>query len=217
MLVKDWMSKELITVNENISMMKALRIIKDHKIRRLPVVNNAKLVGIITDRDLKEASPSKATTLDVHELYYLLSEIKIKDLMSKNPITIRPDESVEKAAALMLENRISGLPVVENGNLVGIITQTDIFKVLTSLTGIYRGGIKIALDLPEIPGTTQTVINTIRKYGGRIMSVMTSYDLPEEGHRHVFVRTKYIEGEKLDKLLQELNKHFRVLYTIKER
>lgn len=216
MLVKEWMSKKLITVNENISMVKAIRIIKDHKIRRLPVVNNSKLVGIITDRDLKEASPSKATTLDVHEIYYLLSEIKIRDLMARNPITIGPDESVEKAAALMLENKISGLPVVENENLVGIITQTDIFRALTSLTGIYRGGIKIALDLPDIPGTTQAVINTIRKYGGRIMSVMISYDLPEEGHRHVFVRVKYVEGKKLDKLIQELNKHFRVLYTMKE-
>jgi len=216
MLVKEWMSKKLITVDENTIMMKALRIMKDNRIRRLLVVKNRELVGIVTDRDLKEASPSKASTLDVHELYYLLSEIKVKDLMAKNPITIGPDESLEKAAALMLENKISGLPVVENENLIGIITQTDIFRALTSLTGIYRGGIKIALDLPEIPGTTQAVINTIRKYGGRIMSVMTSYDLPEEGHRHVFVRAKYIEGKKLDRLLQELNKHFQVLYTVED-
>jgi len=216
MLVKEWMSKKLVTVDEDTSVMKALSVVKEHKIRRLAVVNNAKLVGIVTDRDLKEASPSKAATLDVHETYYLLSEIKIKDIMAKNPITIGPDESVEKAAALMLENKISGLLVVENENLVGIITQTDIFRVLTCLTGIYRGGVKIALDLPEIPGTTQVVINIIKKYGGRIMSVMTSYDLPEEGHRHVFIRTKYIEGKRLDRVLQELNKHFQVLYTAKD-
>lgn len=165
MLVKKWMSEKLITVDENTSVIKALRVMKDHKIRRLPVVKNGELVGIVTDRDLKEASPSKATTLDVHEIYYLLSEIKIKDIMAKNPITIGPDELVEKAAALMLGNRITGLPVVENENLVGIITQTDIFRVLTSLTGIHQGGVKIALDLPEKPGTTQAVINIIRKYG----------------------------------------------------
>ncbi|HIC91414.1 MAG TPA: CBS domain-containing protein [Syntrophaceae bacterium] len=216
MLVKKWMSTKLITVNENTSMMKALRIMKDNRIRRLPVMKDEKLVGIITDRDLKEASPSKASTLDVHELYYLLSEIRVKDIMAKNPITIRPDESVEKAAVLMLEKKISGLPVVENENLVGIITQTDIFRVLTSITGIYQGGIKIALDLPDIPGTTQAVINTIRSHGGRIMSVMTSYDVSEEGHRHVFVRTKNVEGKKLDKLLKELNKHFYVLYSVKD-
>jgi acetoin utilization protein AcuB len=134
--------------------------------------------------------------------------------MAKNPVTITPHESMEKAAALMLENRISGLPVLENGKLVGIITQTDIFKVLMSITGVYRGGVKIALELPEIPGTTQAVINSIRRYGGRIMSVMTSYDVPEEGHRHVFVRTKHLEGEKLERLLAELSKQYRVLYTV---
>lgn len=216
MLVKNWMSTKLITIDENTSMMKALRIMKDNRIRRLPVMKDEKLVGIITDRDLKEASPSKASALDVHELYYLLSEIKVKDLMTKNPLPIGPDESVEKAAVLMLDKKISGLPVVENKNLVGIITQTDIFRALTSITGIHQGGVKIALDLPDIPGTTQAVINTIRSHGGRIMSVMTSYDVPEEGHRHVFVRTKDMKGKKLDKLLEELNKHFYVLYSIED-
>lgn len=196
--------------------MRALRIIKDHRIRRLLVVEKGKLVGIVTDRDLKEASPSKATSLDVHELYYLLSGIKVKHIMAKNPITITPHESVEKAAALILENRISGLPVLENGDLVGIIAETDLFKVLISVTGIYRGGVKIALDLPEMPGTTQAVVNTIRRYGDRIMSVLTSYDVPEEGHRHIFVRIKYLQGEKLDKLLRELNKQYHILYTVRD-
>jgi len=216
MLVKNWMSTKLITVDENTSMMKALRAMKDNRIRRLAVVKDKKLVGIVTDRDLKEASPSKASALDVHELYYLLSEIKVKDIMAKNPLTIGPDESVEKAAVLMLEKKISGLPVVENKNLVGIITQTDIFRALTSITGIHQGGIKIALDLPDIPGTTQAVINTVRSHGGRIMSVMTSYDVSEEGHRHVFVRTKNVRGKKLEKLLKELNKHFYVLYSVED-
>lgn len=217
MVVKEWMTKELITIEENVTMMKAIRIMRDNNIRRLPVVKDGKVVGIITDRDLREASPSKATTLDIHELYYLLSDIKVKDLMTKNPITIGPDESVEKAAVLMLNYKITGLPVVdETKNLVGIITETDIFKVLTSVSGIYQGGVKIALDLPEIPGTTQAVINVIRSFDGRIMSVMTSPDVSEEGHRHVYIRIKDIEGEKLDKLIKELNKHFLVSYVVKD-
>lgn len=216
MLVRDWMSSKIMTVDENTSMMKAVRIMKDSKIRRLPVVKDKKLVGIVTDRDLKEASPSKATTLDVHELYYLLSEIKIKDIMTKSLIAIGPDESVERAAVLMLENKISGLPVVEDDKLVGIITETDVFRVLTSITGVHRGGFKVALDLPEIPGTTQAVINSIRSHGGRIMSVMTSYDVPDEGHRHVFVRIGNIEGERWEKLLKELKTHFHVLYTVED-
>jgi acetoin utilization protein AcuB len=147
MLIKGWMTSDVMTIDEDTSMMKASQIMKENNIRRLPVMHKGKLVGMITDRDIKEASPSKATTLDVHELYYLLSELKVKDIMSKNVYTIGPEETVEKAAVKMLEHRISGLPVVnEKGKVVGVITQGDIFKVLVSLTGIYRGGIQFAFN-----------------------------------------------------------------------
>lgn len=100
-----------------------------------------KLVGIISDRDLRDAAPSKATMLDVYELNYLLSSMKISDIMTKNVVFVRPDETVEFAAVLMLENKISSLPVInEEDNLVGIITQTDIFKVLINIAGVYGGG-----------------------------------------------------------------------------
>jgi len=126
MLVKDWMSKEVIVLDENASIMKASQIMKENNIRRIPVVRGGRLVGIISDRDIKEATPSKATALDVHELYYLLAEVRVKDIMTPDPITVRPEDTVEYAAVLMLENRISGLPVVdEKGQVVGIITQTD--------------------------------------------------------------------------------------------
>lgn len=216
MLVRDWMSTKLITIDENESITKAMGIIKDHKIRRLPVVKDDKLIGMVTDRDLKEATPSKVSTLDIHELYGVLSKIKVKDIMSKSLITIGPDESVEKAAVIMLENKISGLPVVQKDALVGVITQTDVFRVLTGITGIYRGGIKIALELPEVPGTTQSAVNIIRSHGGRIISVLTSHDISDEEHRQVFVRTVDVEGEKLDQLLQELGKSFKILYTVQD-
>ncbi|MBA4395561.1 MAG: hypothetical protein C0407_18570, partial [Desulfobacca sp.] len=109
MLVKGWMTSDVITIDEDTSMMKASQIMKENNIRRLPVMHKGKLVGMITDRDIKEASPSKATTLDVHELYYLLSELKVKDIIKKNLFTIGPEETVEKAAVKMLEHRISGL------------------------------------------------------------------------------------------------------------
>ena len=114
MLVKGWMTSDVITIDEDTSMMKASQIMKENNIRRLPVMHKGKLVGMVTDRDIKEASPSKATTLDVHELYYLLSELKVKDIMKKNLVTIGPEETVEKAAVKMLEHRISGLPVVND-------------------------------------------------------------------------------------------------------
>ena len=215
MLVRDRMSRTVITLDEDTPIIKALNIMKDNNIRRLPVTKNEKITGMVTDRDLKEATPSKVTSLDVHEIYRLLSEIKVKDIMSKDILTIGPDESIEKAAMLMLKKKISGLPVIEGGKLVGIITQTDIFKALVDISGLNRGGIKIAIEIPDIPGTTQEVINMIRAHGGRILSVMTSYDADKEGHRHLFVRTD-VEGKKLQELLEIIGKRFRVLYAIKD-
>jgi acetoin utilization protein AcuB len=215
MLVRDRMSRTVITLDEDTPIIKALNIMKDNNIRRLPVTKNEKITGMVTDRDLKEATPSKVTSLDVHEIYRLLSEIKVKDIMSKDILTIGPDESIEKAAMLMLKKKISGLPVIEGGKLVGIITQTDIFKALVDISGLNRGGIKIAIEIPDIPGTTQEVINMIRAHGGRILSVMTSYDADKEGHRHLFVRTD-VEEKKLQELLEIIGKRFRVLYAIKD-
>ena len=190
---------------------------KENNVRRLPVMHKGKLVGMVTDRDIKEASPSKATTLDVHELYYLLSELKVKDIMSKNIISIGPEDTVEKAAVIMLEHRISGLPVVnEKGKLVGIITQGDIFKVLVSLTGVYRGGIQFAFNLEDRPGSIKEVGDMIRKHGGRMVSILTSYDMCDEGCRHVYIRIKDMPEDKLKALTEELDKNFIMLYTTKD-
>jgi acetoin utilization protein AcuB len=217
MLVKGWMTSDVMTVDEETSMMKASQIMKENNIRRLPVMRKGKLVGMVTDRDIKEASPSKATTLDVHELYYLLSELKLKDIMRKNVITVGPEETVEKAAVKMLEHRISGLPVVnDKGKVVGVITQGDIFKVLVSLTGIYRGGIQFAFNLEDRPGSIKEVADMIRKHGGRMVSILTSYDMCEENCRHVYIRIKDISDEKLKALTEELDKNFILLYSVKD-
>ena len=114
MPVKDWMSKDLVTVEEDTSIMKASRIMKQHNIQHLPVLNQGRLAGIVSDRDLKEATPSKATTLDIHEMYYLLDKITVKSLMPKQLFTIAPGDTVEKAAAVMLKHHISALPVVDD-------------------------------------------------------------------------------------------------------
>jgi len=217
MLVKGWMTSDVMTIDEDTSMMKASEIMRENNIRRLPVMQKGKLVGIVTDRDIKEASPSKATTLDVHELYYLLSELKIKDIMSTHVFTISPEETVEKAAVKMLEHRISGLPVVnDKGKVVGMITQGDIFKVLVSLTGIYRGGIQFAFNLEDRPGSIKEVGDLIRKHGGRMVSILTSYDMCDEGCRHVYIRIKEIPEDKLKALTEDLDKNFILLYMVKD-
>jgi len=218
MLVKGWMTTDVITITEDTSVMKASQIMKEHDIRRLPVMRDGKLVGIVSDRDLKEASPSKATTLDVHELYYLLSELKVKDIMAKKLVTIGPDDTVELAAVKMLERRVSGLPVVDNnGRLVGILTQNDVFKVLIAITGIYRGGVQFAFNLPDRPGTIKDVADIIRKHGGSMVSILTSYDQCEADCRNVFIRIQPLPEEKLKAMTEELEQNFILLYVAKDQ
>ena len=187
MLVENWMSKDVVTVDVNDSMQDATRLLKKHNIRGLPVIENGKLVGIVTDRDLKRASASDATTLEIHELLYLISKIKVKEVMTKDPITIPLDYTVDEAAEVLLENKLSGAPVVDDkGQLTGIITQTDIFRVLVSLTGVKKPGIQFAFQLRDYPGSIKKVADIIRKYGGRIMSILSSHD-NQVNYRHVYI------------------------------
>ena len=135
MLVKHWMTASVITVDEDVSIMKASRLMKEHGFQHLPVTKKGQLTGIISDRDLKEAQPSQATTLDIHELYYLLDKLKVRQVMSKNLHTTRTEETVQKAAALMLKYDISALPVIDQkGSLEGIITKGDVFRAMVSVS-----------------------------------------------------------------------------------
>ncbi|MBF0530475.1 MAG: CBS domain-containing protein, partial [Deltaproteobacteria bacterium] len=149
MLVKEWMSTKVITIDEEMTLPEAAQVMRENKISRLPVVSRqGKLIGIVTDQDIKAASPSKATALDIHELYYLLAKIKINGIMTKNLICISPEDTIPKAAAVMLKRKINGLPVLDSkGDLVGMLTQGDVFRVLTNLTGAYLGGVLMALEL----------------------------------------------------------------------
>ena len=217
MLVREWMASDVLTVDENTSMMKALHLMKESNIRRLPVMARGSLVGIISDRDLKEASPSKATTLDVHELYYLLAEIKVKEIMTKNPMTIGADETVERAAVIMLEHKVSGLPVLnKKKELVGVITQSDVFRAFVNITGIYKGGVQFAFSLDDKPGSIKEVADTIREHGGRMVSILSSTDMVTEGTRNVYIRVRGMEAEDLKKMENVLRQKFKVLYVAED-
>ncbi len=132
-LVRDWMTKDVITVLPNTTLPEAHKIMKEQTIRRLPVVDQrGRLIGIITRGDVREAQPSQATTLSIWELNYLLAQLKVGEIMTPNPITIPQNATVGTAARTMLENQISGLPIVDDaGRLVGIITESDIFRMVT--------------------------------------------------------------------------------------
>jgi acetoin utilization protein AcuB len=218
MLVKNWMSKNVITVDEKDSMQDAMKHLKEHDIRMLPVMKKGKLVGIVTDRDLKKASASDATTLEVHELLYLLTKIKVRDIMTRDVITVPPDYTVEETAQVLQKNRISGAPVVDDsGQLVGTITQTDLFRVLISLTGIGNGGIQFGFQVEDRPGSIKEVADIIRIYGGRMVSILSSYDDLAEGYRKVYIRMRSIERARLQMLIQDLRTKATLLYMVDRR
>jgi len=215
MLVTNWMSKNIITVDENDSMQEAMKHLKEHDIHMLPVLKKGKLVGIVTDRDLKKASASDATTLEIHELFYLLTRIKVKDIMTKAVITVPPDFTVEETAQVLQKNKISGVPVVSSeGQIVGTITKTDLFRVLISLTGVGSGGVQFGLQVEDRPGSIKEVADIIRKFGGRLVSILSSYDLVPEGYRKVYIRMRSIERFELRKLIQELESAAGLLYMV---
>ena len=215
MLVKNWMSKNVISVDINDSMSDAIKLLKENDIKMMPVLKKGKLVGVVTDRDLKRASASDATTLDVHELLFLISKIKIKDIMTKDPIMIPEDFTVEETAEILLKNKISGAPVIDNeGKVVGTITQTDLFKVLIALTGVGTKGIQFAFLLEDSPGSIKTIADIIRKYSGRIVSILTSYKNATQGYRKVYIRMYDIERTEIEKLKGELREKATLLYMV---
>ena len=218
MLVKNWMSKEVITADVNDSMQDAIKLLKEHDIRMLPVTKKGKLVGIVTDRDLKRASASDATTLEIHELLYLLSEIEVKDIMTKDPSTVPFDYTVEETAEVLLTNKISGAPVVDHeGQIVGTITQTDIFRAILSLTGLSKRGVSFAFKLEDRPGSIKEVADIIRKYGGRMASILSSYDRVPVSYRKVYIRMYNIDRARLPHIIEELRERATLLYMVDHR
>jgi acetoin utilization protein AcuB len=150
MTVGEWMNRDVVTVRPDASFRMAMHQIHQQGIRHLPVVEGKRLVGMVTDRDLRQASPSGATSLNVHELHSLLEKVSVREIMTTRLITVGPDQSLEEAALLLLGHRIGGLPVVQGGELVGIITETDILQALLQLRG--KGPLDIAAVVAQSEG-----------------------------------------------------------------
>lgn len=198
MLVQDWMTSAPETVSVNTAVMEAIQRLREGGYRRLPVMDGHKLVGIVTDRDLKEATPSKATTLSIYELNYLLSKLSVKDVMKSPVISIQSDAAIEEAALLMEEHRISGLPVLDGTELVGIVTITDLMRAVTTFLGLREGGHRVTIRVPDKPG----VMASVAQYAApsNIVAVAT-VGLRDEGTRTVVVR---IAGEDSDQFAERL-------------
>jgi acetoin utilization protein AcuB len=218
MLVKYWMRKSVITVDAKDSMQEAGNRMKEYFVSLLPVLKDGELVGVITDRDLKRAQASDATLLGMHELIYLISRIKCEDVMSKNPVTIPDDFTLEEAAERLLKHKISGAPVADKaGRIVGTISQREIFKALVSLSGLERRGISFAFQIEDTPGSIKDVTDVIREFGGRLVSIMTSYERARPGHRLLYVRAYALDRDKMDQLLERLKEKSVPLYMVDHR
>lgn len=150
MQVEKWMKRDVVSVTPDESFRAVMTLIRQKGIRHLPVVEGRRVVGIVTDRDLRQAAPSGATSLSIHELHYLLEKLTVREVMTKQVVTVRPEQTVEEAALLLLGRRIGGLPVVRDGELVGIITETDILHAFLQLRG--KGPLDIASSVVEGEG-----------------------------------------------------------------
>jgi acetoin utilization protein AcuB len=189
MFVADWMTKKVFTVEPGESISDAARVLRDKGVKHLPVVKRDRVKGILSDRDIREYVPSKSTSLDVYELHYILQKTKVKAIMKTRVFTTTPDTPVEEASLVMLEENIGCLPVIEGGELVGIISDRDIFRVLVDVTGVRHGGHRISLTLPDTPGSIKEVADVVRKHGFSLQGVLTSYEHARKGTRNVVIRT----------------------------
>lgn len=177
MLIKDIMKKPVITVKPSDSALKAYRLMQEKNIRRVPVVESGKLAGIITDRDIREAKPSALADLPDKASDDILRYTEVERLMTKDVITVLSDDPVEQAALLMARNKIGGVPVMEKNELVGIVTETDIFRLFTTLFGAEPGYFQVVLLSTE--ETREAVIRAFEKYSTRIRSIIFSPKYPE--------------------------------------
>ncbi len=162
MFVRDRMTASPMTINDSVPVIEAGEIFRKNNFARLPVMHDGKLVGIITQDDLLKVSPSQATTLSVWELNYVLSKLLIKDAMTKNPVIVSPNATLEEAALLMREKEIGALPVIDQDKLVGIITESDIFDAFIDLMGLKRIGTRISIDLEDRVGAIAQITDLLR-------------------------------------------------------
>lgn len=174
MIVADVMSKTPIFINPDVSLTEAKALMTKEKISKLPILDkNNKLVGIVTKNDLQKAAPSAATTLDIYEVGYLLSKLKVEKIMSKPVISVNVGELIEEAARMMTDNKIGCLPVMKDGILAGIITETDLFRAFIEMFGARYKGVRIEIEIAEKPGEIAKISQHIAEQNGNIVSIVT--------------------------------------------
>jgi len=215
MLVKEWMTKNVITVDADESMNDAIYTLEENRIRLLPVMEKGQLTGIISDRDLKQTLPGKENINDMDEFIDLIAKIRVREIMTRNPHVTTPDHTIEEAAEILVNERISGLPVMDKDNqLVGIITRTDIFKMLIKFTGMNKKGIQLGLCLQDKPGAEEKIKEMINESGGHTISRLSTHEDVPSGYRKIYFRICGIDEENLSPLMEAIRQKATLLYLV---
>ena len=204
MLVSRVMTKNPVFVHPEMSINEVRSIMDREKIGHLPVLDkNNNLAGLITRADLLKAGPSAATSLDMYEISYLLSKMTVKDVMEKNVTTVEGNEVVEEAARIMADRGIGCLPVMRGKLLVGIITDTDLFRVFVNAFGARRPGLRITCSLQEKPGEIAKLTHAIAEQGGNIIAFIT-FEGDDLSRRRVTVRVEGLARTAIEAIVREL-------------
>ena len=210
MFVKTKMTTNPFTVSPEQTIPDAHEIMARHGVKRLPVMKSGRLVGVVSKEDIDRYSPSKATSLSMGEITYLLSKTRIRQIMSKNLITISPDALLEEAATLMRDNKVSFLPVVDHDKLVGIITESDIFDSFIELLGFRESGTRLTIEAADEPGIMSNLTSIIGQFGANITRVAVYRG--ENGKSAIVVGTNSFNTEEIEKSIKEHG--FNILYKM---
>ena len=198
------MTKRPITITEDTGIDKALELMHSEKVRRLPVLNkHGQIVGIVSELDLLKASPSPATSLSIYELPYLLSRIKMRDIMTKDVVTATEDMPLEEAALIMAENKIGGLPVMRGDKLVGIITETDLFKIFLEMLGAREEGVRLSMLVPEEKGMLAKIAGKVAGMGCNFVA-QGSIMGEDPTNRQLTIKVTDVPEEQLVSAMEEL-------------
>jgi acetoin utilization protein AcuB len=201
MLVKERMSRHPITVRPDVSLHDALRVMRENKVRRLPVISReGRLVGIVLERDLLYASPSPATSLSVHELNYLVSKISVESLMTRDVVTVADDCPLEEAARIMADNNIGGLPVMRDDTMVGMITESDLFKVFLELLGAREWGLRVTLRVKDHRGALADLSQAISARGADIVALGTFWG-DDPTSREIVIKVQGISEAEMGEII----------------
>ena len=203
MLVGERMSHPVISITPDMPIHDALSLFRQERIRRAPVVKNGKLVGIVSDKDLLNATPSKATSLSIWEINYLLSKVTVAEVMTKKVLSVAEDTPIEEAARIMADNKIGGLPVMRDGHVIGIITETDLFKIFLELMGARERGVRVTALVTEKAGQLAKITQALSSLGGNFIAfgVFTGED---SSNRMVTFKVAGLEKEAVKTAVEPL-------------